>query len=381
MPENTTVEYLVLIFHLVLIHDANIRIKKTGVFCMKNGKVGIGIIGAGNIAQNAHIPSYLKQKDVDIIAVCDINEARAREVADKYNIKYVTPTFEELVSIEEVDAVSICTANNFHEPAAAAAAKAGKHILCEKPMAMNVEEAESMLKAANENNIIFMMGFVNRFRADSKVIKALSDADKFGEVYSAKACLLRRRGTPLGWFTNLSKSGGGPVIDIGVHIIDLAWYFMCKPKPASVSAVTYNKIGDYKTKGVSRWVALDTDNLVFQTEDSACGLIRFDNGASMVFEVSWAINAKDVGMYAQIFGTKAGARINPLEIYGEEEDYLIDSTPIVKDENAFDNEINHFIDCIREEKQPLATAEDGYLIQKILNGIYTSAKLGREVEL
>lgn len=348
---------------------------------MKNGKVRVGIIGAGNIAQNAHIPSYLKQKDVEIIAVCDINESRAKEVANKYDIKYVTSSFQELISIEEVDAVSICTGNNFHQPAAVAAANAGKHILCEKPMAMNVEEAESMLRAAKENNIIFMMGFVNRFRADSKVIKALSDAGKFGDIYSAKACWLRRRGTPLGWFTNLSKSGGGPVIDIGVHVIDLAWYFMGKPKPVRVSAVTYNKIGNYQTKGVSRWTALDTDNLVFETEDSASGLIRFDNGASMSFEVSWAINAKDTGMYTQIFGSKAGARINPLEIYSEEENYLMDSTPIVRDENAFDNQIRHFIDCVKEGKQPISPAEDGYLVQKILNGIYDSAKLGKEVEL
>ncbi len=370
-----------LIFELILILDVNLRIKKIGVFYVKNGKVRIGIIGAGNIAQNAHIPSYLKRKDVEIIAVCDINEARAKEVADKYDIKYVSTNFEDLVSIEEVDAVSICTGNNFHKPVAVAAAKAGKHILCEKPMAINIEEAESMLKAAKENNIIFMMGFVNRFRADSKVIKTFADAGKFGDIYSAKAVSLRRRGTPLGWFTNLSKSGGGPVIDIGVHAIDLTWYFMGKPKPTRVSAVTYNKIGDYETKGVSRWVAFDTEDLVFETEDSASGLIRFENGASMIFEVSWAINAKSEGMYAQIYGSKAGARINPLEIFGEEENYLVDSKPIVRDENIFDNEINHFIDCIQEGKQPIATAEDGYFVQKMLNGIYDSAKLGREVEL
>lgn len=348
---------------------------------MTNGKVRIGIIGAGNIAQNAHIPSYLKRKDVEIIAVSDINETRAKEVADKYGIKYITSNFEELISIEDVDAVSICTGNNFHEPVAIAAAKASKHILCEKPMAMNVKEAKSMLKAAKENNIIFMMGFVNRFRPDSKVIKAFSDAGKFGDIYSAKAISIRRRGTPHGWFTNLCKSGGGPVIDIGVHAIDLAWYFMGKPKPIAVSAVTYDKIGDYQTKGVSRWVAFDANNIVFETEDSASGLLRFENGASMIFEVSWAINAKDVGMYAQIFGSKAGARINPLEIYGEEENYLVDSKPIIRDENIFDNEINHFIDCIKEGKQPIATAEDGYFVQKMLNGIYDSAKLGKEVNL
>ncbi|NLC68883.1 MAG: Gfo/Idh/MocA family oxidoreductase [Clostridiaceae bacterium] len=348
---------------------------------MKNGKLGIGIIGAGNIAQNAHIPSYLRQKNVEIIGICDMNEARTREVADRYNIKYVAQDFNQLLSIDEIDAVSICTSNDVHHPAAVAAANAGKHILCEKPMAMTVAEAESMMNAAKRNNIIFMMGFVNRFRADTNVIKAFSNAGKFGEIYAGKVCWLRRRGTPLGWFTNLSKSGGGPVIDIGVHIIDLAWYLMGKPNPTRVSAVTYSKIGNYQTKGVSRWVALDTENLVFETEDSASGLIRFDNGASLLFEVSWAINAKDTGMYVQVFGSKAGARTNPLEIYGEEENYLVDSHPIVKDENAFDNQVEHFINCIKEGRQPICPAEDGYLVQKILNGIYDSAKLGKEIEL
>lgn len=348
---------------------------------MKNGKIRIGIIGAGNIAQNAHIPAYLKQDDVEVIAVCDFNEERARQVADKHNIKYVVKDFNDLVAIEEVDAVSICALNNTHMPAAVSAAKAGKHILCEKPMAMNVDEAKAMADAARKNNITFMMGFVNRFRADSKLIKELADARKFGEIYYSKAGWLRRRGTPLGWFTDLSKSGGGPVIDIGVHVIDLTWYFMGKPKPISVSATVHNKIGNYQTKGVGRWKALDTDNLVFETEDSAAGMVRFENGASMNFEVSWAINGKDTGIYSQIFGSKAGASLNPLTIYSEEENYLMDCTPTVGSEDAFANQIRHFIDCIKEGKQPIATAEDGVQVQKILNGIYDSAKAGKEVTL
>jgi len=348
---------------------------------MKDGKLCIGIIGAGNIAQTAHIPNYKKQKDVEIIGVCDFNFDRAKEVAGKFDIKYVSNNFQDIINIEEIDAVSICTPNSSHAEIAIAAANAKKHILCEKPMAMNVKEAEEMCKAAKDNNIIFMMGFVNRFRAESKLIKTLADAGKFGEIYYAKTGWMRRRGTPLGWFTDLSKSGGGPVIDIGVHVIDLTWYFMGKPKPISVSAATYSKIGNYQTKGVGRWVALDADNIVFETEDSASGFIRFENGASMTFDVSWAINGKDTGVYSYIFGTKAGASLNPLMIYGEEENYLMDSAPVIKPEDSFANQIEHFIECIREGKEPLAPAEDGLEVQKMLNGIYESAKLGREVML
>lgn len=348
---------------------------------MKNDKVRVGIIGVGNIAQNAHIPAYLKNKDVELVAVCDLNEERAKAVAEKHNIKHVAKDINALVALDDVDAVSICTWNNAHATAALAAASAGKHILCEKPMAMDTAEAKAMCEIARKNNIVFMMGFVNRFRSDSRLIKEMADAGKFGDIYYSKAGWLRRRGTPLGWFTDLSKAGGGPVIDIGVHVIDLTWYLMGKPKPISVSATTHKKIGDYKTKGVSRWMALDTDNLVFETEDSAAGFIRFENGASMHFEVSWAINAKDTGIFSYIFGDKAGASLSPLVLYREEEDYLMDSTPTVANENSFQNEIDHFIECIKEGKEPIATAEDGVLVQKMLNGIYDSARLGKEVLL
>ena len=348
---------------------------------MKNRKIRVGIIGAGNIAQNAHMPAYLKRKDVELVAVSDINEQRAKELAEKHGIRHALNDYHKLVALDDVDAVSICTWNSLHADAAIAAANAGKHILCEKPMAMTVNEAEAMLKAARKNNIIFMMGFVNRFRSESRLIKEMADAGKFGEIYYSKTGWLRRRGTPLGWFTDLSKSGGGPVIDIGVHIIDLTWYFMGKPKPISVSATVHKKIGNYKTKGVSRWMAFDTDNLVFETEDSAAGIIRFENGSSMNFEVSWAINSKDTGIYSYIYGNKAGASFNPLTIFGEEENYLMDCTPIVSEEDAFFNQISHFVECIKEGKEPISPAEDGVMIQKILNGIYDSGKAGKEVQL
>jgi predicted dehydrogenase len=344
-----------------------------------NNKIRIGLIGAGNIAQNEHLPSYLKQSDAEITAICDINLKRAQDVAKKHNIKHAFADYNELIALDEVDAVSICTLNDTHAPITIAAAKAGKHILCEKPMSMNPQLAYEMTKAVKENNVIFMMGMVSRFSAESKVIKSFYDAGVFGEVYYAKAGWLRRRGTPLGWFTNLSKSGGGPVIDIGVHVIDLTWYFMGKPKPIAVSACAYNKIGDYKTKGVSRWRALDTDDIVFETEDSANGIIRFENGASMNFEVSWAINGKNTGIYSSIYGTKAGAELDPFVIYGEQESILVDSTPTVKEEDSFANEIREFLDCIKEGREPVSTADDGLQIQKILNGIYDSAKLGKEV--
>jgi len=346
-----------------------------------DGKVRLGVIGVGSIAQNAIMPAYFKQPDVEIIAVCDIKGERAEEVARKHGIKHVFTDFNEMVKLPELDAVSVCTWNNAHAPATIAALEAGKHVLCEKPPAMTVAEAEAMRDAAKRTGKVLMYGLVQRFRTETKVLKELAAAGKFGEIYFGKATLLRRRGTPLGWFTDPAKSGGGPVIDIGVHVIDLCRYLMGSPRPVRVSAGVFSKLGDYKTKGVSRWKALDTDNLVFGVEDMAGGVIHFDNGATMIFEVSWAVNMREKPFNCEIIGTKAGASLDPFEIYTEEEGYLMDQRPVVNTTNMFENEVRHFLDCVKNGTKPITDADEGVAIQKILNGIYDSARLGKEVEL
>ncbi|MEA4887876.1 MAG: Gfo/Idh/MocA family oxidoreductase [Clostridiaceae bacterium] len=346
-----------------------------------NRKIRIGLIGAGNIAQNAHIPAYLKQDDIELTAVYDLNAARTQEVAQRYSIAHACASLDEFCSLKDVDAVSVCTWNNAHAVSAIAAANAGKHVLCEKPMAMTVAEAEAMKAAAAKNGVVFMMGFVNRFREDAQYIRHMAEAGKFGDIYYANASLRRRRGTPLGWFTDTAKSGGGPVIDIGVHLIDLTWFMMGKPEPLSVSAATHYKIGDYQTKGVSRWEAFDKENLVFNTEDSAAGLIRFANGATMNFEVSWAINGAECGLCSSLYGDQAGATLDPLAIYGEDGGYLTDNKPTVQQAEIFDKEIRHFIDCVKTGSHPLSPAADGVQVQRMLNGIYASAKAGQEIKI
>lgn len=343
-------------------------------------KLRIGFIGAGNICQNAHIPAYLKQNDVELVAVCDINEKRANEVKEKYKMKYAFTDYNEMVKLNDIDAVSVCTWNNAHAGATVAALKAGKHVLCEKPMSMNPAQCEEMIKAAKDNNRVLQIGFVYRFSSEAKVIKSYREAGKFGDIYFAKAVLQRRRGTPTGWFTNKAKSGGGPVIDIGVHAIDLTWYLMGKPKPVSVSAATYNKIGDYKTKGVGRWVAFDPDP-TFNTEDSADAFIRFENGATMLVSVSWAINGKETPMISEIYGSKAGASYSPFAIYGEDNNFLNDVSPVVDPQDGFYNEIREFIDNVKYQRVPTATGDDGLQVQKMLNGIYESASQGKEILL
>lgn len=345
-------------------------------------KVRIGIIGAGNIAQSAHIPAYLKNPNVELVGVCDQNLQRAQEVKEKHGMKYAVSSIQELVAKDDIDAISVCVWNNAHAEAAIAAANAGKHILCEKPMAMTVEEGQAMVEAAKTNNVILQLGFARRYMDKVKTIVDMLESGVLGEIYYAKVQEIRRRGTPIGWFTDKEKSGGGPMIDIGVHSIYTTWYMMGKPKPVAISAQIHSNIGNYNTKLVSSWEAFDTDDLVYSVEDSGEGFIRFENGATMFFENSWAINGEGTEMNARIYGTKGGATLSPFKIYQEQNGYLLDSDVyMTKETNEFSEEINHFVECIQEGKQPITSGEDGVIIQKILNGIYESAKKGCEIRL
>lgn len=343
-------------------------------------KIRVGIVGAGNIAQSAHLPVYMERKDVGVVAIADWNIDRARKAAEKFNIPKAYENVEDLLANEDVDYIDICVWNRSHAPVAIAAAKAGKNILCEKPMAIDLKDALEMEKVIKESGVKFMLAVPTRYSNEAQLLNEMRKEGKLGDIYYAKTGYVRRRGTPIGWFTDTAKSGGGPVIDIGVHCIDRTWYLMGRPRPVRVSATTAHTIGDFKTKGVKRWTALDSDVTAFDTEDSAAGAIHFENGATMLFEVSWALNAPPAE-YTQICGTKAGATLNPLTIYGEDMGYLTENKPTVLDCNIFAVEIDHFINCLRTGAQIESPLEDGVTVQRMLQGIYDSARLGREVEI
>jgi len=343
-------------------------------------KIKVAIVGAGNIAQNAHLPAYEKRTDVEITGIADLNLERAQEAAKKFGIPAAFASVEEMLENVECDYVDICVWNGSHASCAIAAARAGKHILCEKPMALNLEHALSMKEEIEKAGVTFMLAVPTRYSSQAQFVRELVDSGKMGDIYYAKTAYTRRRGTPVGWFTDTRKSGGGPVIDIGVHCIDRTWYLMGNPKPVRVSASTSYAIGNFETKGVNRWTALDSDVTAFDTEDSACGVIHFENGATLMFEVSWALNAPGES-YSQICGSKAGIRMDPLTVYGEELGYLTDNQPQLADVNIFSAEIEHFIDCLRTGKKPISDLDQAVTMQRMLQGIYDSARLHKEVEI
>lgn len=345
-------------------------------------KMKVGVVGAGNIARSAHLPAYKELKDMaEVVAIADIDLVRAQEMAQKFEIPHAFASVEALLENVDVDLIDICVWNHAHTPVTIAAARAGKAVLCEKPLAVSLECALETQRVIEETKVPFMCAMASRFGEDVQLLKEMIERGELGDIYYGKTGYIRRRGTPIGWFTDLEKSGGGPVIDIAVHNLDCAWYLMGRPKPIRVSASTYAPFGNYETRGVDRWKALDLGTGIVNTEDSAAGIIHFENGASLFVEASWALNAPD-GRYTQLCGDKAGATLQPLVIYRENEShYLADEHPIVRNNNHFVAEIQHFITCIQEGRTPIAPISDGVTVQRMLEGIYESARTHREVLL
>ncbi len=343
-------------------------------------KLKIGIVGAGNIAVNTHLPAYQELDNVEIVAICDLTVDRAKEAAKKFNIPAYFSSVEDMLVNADIDAVDICTWNNGHAPVCIAAAKAGKHIVCEKPMALDLAAAKEMEAAVKEAGVTFMLAVPGRFNTQNMYVREMYEAGELGDVYYAKVSNIRRRGTPTGWFTDRKTSGGGPVIDIGVHSIDGAWYLMGTPKPIRVSAQTFAPHGDYQTKGVSRWQGTPSPDNQFDCEDSGVGVIHFENGASMLFEASWALNGPS-HTSVQLCGSKAGITLDPLTIYGERADYLSDDTITVGENNRFAEELKHFAQCVLDGKEPKYPLEQAVQMQEMLQAIYDSAEQGKEIIL
>ncbi len=349
-------------------------------------KLKIAVIGTGNIAES-HIAAYLKNPNVELYAFCDIRENRLKEMGEKYGVtRLYTDKDVMLQELPEIDAVSVCTWNSQHAPCTIAALNAGKHVLCEKPMATSAAEALEMKQAAEKAGKLLMVGFVRRYGNDCAVLKDFIHDDYFGNIYYAKATYLRRNGSPGGWFGDKSCSAGGPLIDLGVHVIDLTRYLLGNPKPVSVYGATFYKLGDRRElKDKKEYQASSAEgNEVFDVEDLATAMIRYDNGSVVSIEASFSLNIKQDEGKIQLFGTKAGAMLNPeLEMYSTINGYMTNvnlCTPTALSFNGlFEHEIDHYVDCILHGTVCQSPAEDGVTLMKILDAIYESARTGHEV--
>jgi predicted dehydrogenase len=351
-----------------------------------NKKIRVGIIGTGNIS-TYHMAGYKKLSDkCEVVAVCDIDEDKVKSYAQKYSISNYYTDYNEMLSEQELDAVSVCTWNSAHKDAVIAALNNKADVICEKPMAVNRFEAIEMQQAAKRNNKLLMIGFVRRFGNDAKILKSFIDNGSLGDIYYAKATYLRRNGCPGGWFKDSKYSGGGPLIDLGVHVMDLVRYLSNTPRPISEYGAVYSNLGLDRAAGPKGYVIEDSSVFKFSVEDMATALVRFDNGLTMFVEASFNLNIKQDTNVIELFGTKGGAKIDPnIEFFMDINGRFVDVKPhgdsALSFTGLFESEIEHFVDCVVNKTPCRATAEDGVMVMKIIDAIYESAKLKKEVTI
>ncbi|MGH2837529.1 MAG: Gfo/Idh/MocA family protein [Thermoleophilaceae bacterium] len=345
----------------------------------------IAVIGLGAIAVE-HLGAYQKNEQAELVAVCDIDLERAKARAERFDVPWATGDYTELLADADIDAVSVCVPNMLHAPIAEAALRAGKDVLVEKPMTVTVAEAERLVQAVEETGRALQIGYVRRFAPNALVTKRFLDEGEFGDVYAASATLLRAAGNPGGWFGDKQVSGGGPLIDLGVHIIDLCWYLMGMPKAVSVSGVTFSPLGARDNiQHLSRYRAASAAR-ANTVEDYASAQIRFEGGAVLNVDTSYSLHGRDeVGV--RIHGDKGGAEIEPeLLMVTERHDTLLHVQPQI-DSLGFDfkvgfaNQIDHFLRICRGEIPADATAAQGLEMARILTAIYESATTGTEVTI
>jgi predicted dehydrogenase len=347
-------------------------------------QVRVAVIGAG-IGQ-AHLKGYLQVPQAEVVAICDLNTDRATQVAidTGFEKAQIFADYRKMLDEIEVDAVSVCLPNLLHAPVAVDCLDAGKHVISEKPLAINAAEAQKIADAAERNDKKCMVGQVNRFRSDSKYLKQLVDDGEFGNIYYSHTGWLRKRGIPGfgGWFTTKGMSGGGPLIDIGVHLLDIAWWLCGCPKPIAASGATYAEFGPHG-RGQGGWGLTGQAGGTFDVEDLAVGLIRFETGLTINLEVSWAINSrKDNEMWVQLYGSEGGAEWGePAGIFTDVAGYPVVSEAHLPKTDPWRGEMQHFIDCILNDETPDPDARQGVQMMKMLDAIYASAASGSEVKI
>lgn len=347
-------------------------------------KLIVGLIGTGGIARGCHIPGYQSVADqAEIKWACDIDKALAQKVAAEHSIPHVTDDYRDILNDPEVDAVSITTPNKFHFQPTIDALNAGKHVLCEKPLAMDANEARQMCRAAKESGKVLQVALQLRFGGNARYVQQFIDAGHMGDIYYARAQALRRRGVP-GWgvFINKDLQGGGPLIDIGVHILDLTLSLMGYPKPVSVSGKTWDVLG--KNPDLYNGMG-DYDRSKFTVEDLAVAFIRFENGAVVNLESSFMANHDVNDLWkTQLYGTKGGAVLAPwgdgVKLMVERDKQVWDITPanIPDVKSMHTAEVAAFVDAIQHGKPSPVPGENGLILNAIFDAIYKSSETGKE---
>lgn len=369
---------------------------------MKNGKLQIGIVGCGGIANNKHMPAMKKlAAKCEMVAFCDILPERAEKAAKEFgtaDAKTYTD-YNQMLLDKDIDVIQVLTPNVVHCPVTVAAFAAGKHVMCEKPMAASTEDAKKMMDAWKKSGKKFTIAYQNRFRSEVQNLHKSCENGDLGEIYFAKAHAIRRRAVPTwGVFPNKALQGGGPLIDIGTHALDITLWMMNNYKPVSVTGSVFYKLGNLP-EGPEGNMFGPWDPETYEVEDSAFGLIKMEGGATIYLEASWAINlleSKEAS--TTLCGTKAGAEIRSGMSYPKEEliynsarngqlmeERLTPGGHIAYFEGGAGEpgyeESKQWLDAIINDTEPLVKPEQAFVVTQILEAIYKSHETGKEVLL
>ncbi|MBD3392888.1 MAG: gfo/Idh/MocA family oxidoreductase [Chitinivibrionales bacterium] len=337
-------------------------------------KLRVGLIGAGWPSWQ-QMKGYQRIEGVEVAALCDRDPKRLQAIADEYNVPNRYTAYEEMLEKERLDAVSVCSPNALHAEMSMKAMKKGAHVLCEKPMASSSKMAREMVKVSKATNRILMIGYQRRHGNDAQYIKRQISRGRLGDIYFVRAYWVRRCGIPGlgGWFTNKKLSGGGALIDIGVHVLDLGLWFMGYPDVRELTSSWGSKFG---TKGLGamagNWRAAKKKG-AFDVDDYAVAHMTFGKGRSLILQATWATHIKQDEMNIEIWGEKGGARLNPTEIFTTEDGVLETIAPRLRDRWPFEPQMEHFVQCIRRNKKPLSPAEEGVKTVEIIERIYAAA--------
>jgi predicted dehydrogenase len=326
------------------------------------------VVGAGWVAQVIHLPILQRMPEVQVVALCDRDRARARMVGEKYGIAKQYTDVNDMLAHEEFETAIVCTSTDAHRDVALTLLRAGKDVMVEKPIARTFAEAEAMAVAARENKRILMVGMNHRFRPDSMIMKSMIDGKELGKIYYLRTGWLRKRTFDSTWITQREKSGGGVFIDQGIMMLDMALWMLGYPEVTRVTASNFY----HRTKKV---------------EDTSVVALSLNNGASVNIEVSWSMYLDEDHSFCYVHGSHGSASLTPLKIYKELHGNLVNVAPTKMEptpalfKRSYVNELRHFFGAVKGLHPVLSTGDEAVQRMKVVEAVYRSAKKGKEVVL
>jgi predicted dehydrogenase len=352
--------------------------------------IRVGVIGCG--AGMFHLKGYSEDPRVKIVALAGLDTDRCRKLAREYDIPRVYSEYQELLEDRDIDAVSVVVPNNLHLPVARAAFEAGKHVLVEKPLAGTSVDGAEMVAEAKKHDRLLGIAFQRRWRHDVQIVKEQIESGAMGNVYYAKAYWMRRSGIPGwgSWFTSKAAAGGGPLIDLGVHVLDMALYMLGNPTIARVSASAYDRIGSQGRGNWSGTAPRTGGSNTYEVEDLATAFIRFENGGTLLLESAWAAYTEMTDEFGvQVYGSNGGAKIHSkdyadvdtLQLFSDVGDTANDSRPRLMSRNGHAYITRNFVNAILDGTPLSPDGEEGLDRVRTIEAIYQSAELGREIAI